>query len=69
MGREAAHSRRSVGVGLWLNLATDRPQEGCYLSGDRGCRDLGLLAISDEPAIAGTQPHLLRGANTDPDGL
>jgi hypothetical protein len=53
-------------VGLWLNLATDRPKEGCYLSGDRGCRDHGLLAIGDEPAIAGTQPHLrLPGDGSD----
>src|SRR5215469_4582732 len=40
------------------NLLTDCPQEGGELAGNRCCRNRGLLAIGNEPTVAGAQPDL-----------
>src|SRR6188472_1787593 len=40
------------------HLASDGPDEGCQLAGNRGGDDIGWLAGSREPAVASAQPHL-----------
>ena len=48
------------------DLLSDRPQEGSELTGDRRCRNRGLLAPCNEPTVAGAQPQLcLPGNGTD----
>src|ERR1700751_3363209 len=54
---------------LGRNLLTDGPQEGSELAGNRRCRNRGLLALGNEPAVAGAQRDLcLPGDAADAEG-
>ena len=60
---------RELGGRLRPNLLADCPQEGGELAGNRRCRNRSLLAIRDEPTVAGAEPDLcLPGGVADVDG-
>jgi hypothetical protein len=56
--QSVCHDDALAGWRLGRNLLTDCPQEGSKLAGDRRRRNRGLLAIGNEPAVAGAQPDL-----------